>query len=114
MPARGKALVKTDLQVAIPAGTYARVAPRSGLAWKHFIDVGAGVVDFDYRGPVGVILFNHSDLDFAGVGRERDALARSRASDARGVASCVSLASSEARGPRGAAHLGEDHDAAGG
>jgi len=22
------------------------------------------VVDFDYRGPVGVILFNHSDSDF--------------------------------------------------
>ena len=27
---------------------------------------GAGVVDEDYRGPVGVVLFNHSDLDFAG------------------------------------------------
>lgn len=40
------------------------VAPRSGLAWKHSIDVGAGVVDADYRGPVGVILFNHSDVDF--------------------------------------------------
>ena len=41
-----------------------RAAPRSGLAWKHSIDVGAGVVDADYRGPVGVILFNHSDMDF--------------------------------------------------
>ena len=40
-------------------------APRSGLAWKHSIDVGAGVIDADYRGPVGVILFNHSDQDFA-------------------------------------------------
>lgn len=40
-------------------------APRSGLAWKHSIDVGAGVVDADYRGPVGVVLFNHSDADFA-------------------------------------------------
>ena len=39
------------------------VAPRSGLAWKHSIDVGAGVIDADYRGPVGVILFNHSDVD---------------------------------------------------
>ena len=25
-------------------------APRSGLAWKSFIDVGAGVIDSDYRG----------------------------------------------------------------
>ena len=99
MPARGKALVATDLSISIPEGTYARVgkfpiftsiprelyrfvdsslslvlimgffffffaAPRSGLAWKHSIDVGAGVIDADYRGPVGVILFNHSDVDF--------------------------------------------------
>ncbi|KAK3424791.1 hypothetical protein EUGRSUZ_F01560 [Eucalyptus grandis] len=64
VPARGKALVPTDLSVAIPEGTYARIAPRSGLAWKHSIDVGAGVIDADYRGPVGVILFNHSDVDF--------------------------------------------------
>ena len=66
MPARGKALVKTDISIAIPPGTYARVAPRSGLAVKHFIDTGAGVVDEDYRGPVGVVLFNHSEQDFAG------------------------------------------------
>ncbi|KAK1407497.1 hypothetical protein QVD17_39113 [Tagetes erecta] len=64
VPARGKALVATDLSIAVPEGTYARIAPRSGLAWKHSIDVGAGVVDADYRGPVGVILFNHSDVDF--------------------------------------------------
>lgn len=43
VPARGKALVPTDLSIAIPMGTYARVAPRSGLAWKNFIDTGAGV-----------------------------------------------------------------------
>ncbi|XP_049389025.1 deoxyuridine 5'-triphosphate nucleotidohydrolase-like [Solanum stenotomum] len=64
VPARGKALVPTDLSIAVPEGTYARIAPRSGLTWKHSIDVGAGVIDADYRGPVGVILFNHSDVDF--------------------------------------------------
>ena len=31
---------------------------------KNFIDVGAGVVDYDYRGNVGVVLFNHADEDF--------------------------------------------------
>ena len=41
-----------------------RAAHRSGLAWKKFIDVGAGVVDYDYRGNVGVILFNHGEEDF--------------------------------------------------
>ncbi|EIE26694.1 putative Deoxyuridine 5'-triphosphate nucleotidohydrolase [Coccomyxa subellipsoidea C-169] len=65
VPAHGKAVVKTGLSIAIPAGTYARVAPRSGLAVKHFIDTGAGVVDEDYRGEVGVVLFNHGDADFS-------------------------------------------------
>jgi dUTP pyrophosphatase len=41
-----------------------RVAPRSGLALKHGIDTLAGVIDADYRGPVGVILANLSDKDF--------------------------------------------------
>lgn len=41
-----------------------RVAPRSGLAAKHSIDTGAGVIDGDYRGEVKVILFNFSDADF--------------------------------------------------
>ena len=40
VPARGKALVKTDLSIAIPEDTYARIAPRSGLAWKNHIDIG--------------------------------------------------------------------------
>ena len=53
IPARGKGLVKTDLSVAIPEDCYGRIAPRSGLAWKSFIDVGAGVIDADYRGNVG-------------------------------------------------------------
>jgi len=64
IPARGKGIAQTDLSIAIPSGTYARVAPRSGLAVKHFIDTGAGVVDEDYRGNIGVVLFNHSDTDF--------------------------------------------------
>ena len=41
-----------------------RIAPRSGLAVKHFIDTGAGVIDSDYRGEVKVLLFNHSEVDF--------------------------------------------------
>ena len=40
------------------------LAPKLRLAWKHSIDVGAGVIDVDYRGLVGVILFNHSNVDF--------------------------------------------------
>ena len=53
IPARGKGLVKTDIQIKVPHGTYGRIAPRSGLSWKNHIDIGAGVVDEDYRGNVG-------------------------------------------------------------
>ncbi|RSH92772.1 Deoxyuridine 5'-triphosphate nucleotidohydrolase [Saitozyma podzolica] len=34
------------------------------LASKHGIQTGAGVIDSDYRGPLMVLLFNHSDVDF--------------------------------------------------
>lgn len=64
IPSKGKAIVPTDISISIPSGTYARIAPRSGLAAKHFIDVGAGVIDFDYRGPLGIVLFNFGDADF--------------------------------------------------
>ena len=64
VPAHGKCLVKIGLAMALPPGSYGRVAPRSGLALKHFMDVGAGVIDSDYRGELGVILFNFSDYDF--------------------------------------------------
>jgi dUTP pyrophosphatase len=64
VPARGRSVVKTDIALKIPLGCYARVAPRSGLAVKKFIDTGAGVVDYDYRGNVGVVLFNHAEDDF--------------------------------------------------
>lgn len=50
--------VHTGVHVQIPPGTYARVAPRSGLALSHGLDVLAGVVDGDYRGEVRVILMN--------------------------------------------------------
>jgi len=63
--------VATDLSIATPEDCYARIAPRSGLAVKKFIDVGAGVVDADYRGAVGVVLFNHGDEDFAVAAGDR-------------------------------------------
>lgn len=53
-----RVVVKTGLAVKVPPGTYGRVAPRSGLAVKHGVDVLAGVVDADYRGEVGVVLVN--------------------------------------------------------
>ena len=63
VPAKGQAMVSTDISIALPHGTYGRVAPRSGLALKG-LDVGAGVVDSDYRGIIKVILFNHGHKDY--------------------------------------------------
>ena len=53
-------VVKTNVAVAIPPTHYGRVCSRSGLSAKHGIEVGAGVIDSDYRGDIGVVLYNHS------------------------------------------------------
>jgi len=53
-------LVKTDLTIEqFPENTYGRIAPRSGLSIKNSIDVGAGVIDPDYRGDINIILINN-------------------------------------------------------
>ena len=51
-------LIKLDISIELPLQTFGHILPRSGLALKHGIHVGAGVVDQDYRGNVGVLLFN--------------------------------------------------------
>lgn len=63
---RGRALVKTGLAIELPAGFEAQVRPRSGLALKHGITVlnAPGTIDSGYRGEVGVILYNTSDVPF--------------------------------------------------
>ena len=65
IPSRGKGTVETGLAVSLPPGTYSRITPRSGLAIRNSINVGAGVVDLDYWGEIKVLLFNHSAEDFA-------------------------------------------------
>tara|TARA_B110000858_G_scaffold189634_1_gene236611 strand:+ start:537 stop:968 length:432 start_codon:yes stop_codon:yes gene_type:complete len=59
-----RGLVPTGLSLELPPGTYGRVAPRSGLAVKNGLDVGAGVIDPDYRGEIKVVLFNFDKEPF--------------------------------------------------
>jgi dUTP pyrophosphatase len=56
----GSLLVGTGMRVTLPKGTVGLLKSRSGLAAKHEIEVGAGVIDEDYRGEVKVLLRNHS------------------------------------------------------
>ena len=51
-------LIKTGISMAIPKGDVGLIWPRSGLAYKHGLDVFAGVIDAGYRGDVGVLLYN--------------------------------------------------------
>ena len=64
IPSQGKATIETRLMVSLPSGTYARIAPRSGLATKNFINVGAAIVRLHYWVEIKVVLFNHSIGDF--------------------------------------------------
>lgn len=61
-----RVLIPTGLYIQLPVGYEAQVRPRSGLALKKGITVlnSPGTVDADYRGEIGVILFNASDEPF--------------------------------------------------
>ena len=61
IPPWGHAVIDTGLKIEIPSGYYGRIASKSGLAANHSLEVGAGVVDPDYRGEVKVLLRNHSN-----------------------------------------------------
>ncbi len=66
LKAGDRMLVGTGLFIALEPGYEAQVRPRSGLALKKGITVlnAPGTVDADYRGEVGVILYNASKEDF--------------------------------------------------
>ena len=50
--------IPTQIKIRVPLGHYGRLASKSGLAMKHHIHVGAGVIDPDYTGEVKILLFN--------------------------------------------------------
>ena len=63
IPANGQTQLDTGLAVGLRKGTYARIAPRNGLAKKQRIKVGGGVIDANHAGEVKVIWMNHVTQD---------------------------------------------------
>lgn len=65
IPARSSCVVPVGLKVGfISPGYYFIIAPRSGLAFKHGITPHQGRIDNQYRGDLGVKLFNLTDVDY--------------------------------------------------
>jgi dUTP pyrophosphatase len=60
-------IIPTGLAISLPSANYVAIlCARSGLASKFGICLanGIGVIDSDYRGEIGVALYNASNQDF--------------------------------------------------
>lgn len=59
-------IVPSGFKLSVPRGYEAQVRPRSGLALNNRIGVlnSPGTIDSDYRGEVGVILYNFGSEEF--------------------------------------------------
>lgn len=61
MPPHTTVVLPTGLELChVPPGYYLRIAGRSGVSFKKGLIVGAGVIDADYRGEIGVVLHSTS------------------------------------------------------
>lgn len=45
IPPQSIQIVRTGIKIELPTGCYGRIAPRSGLAVKYFIDVGGNIIN---------------------------------------------------------------------
>ena len=65
IPSKGSAVVPVGLTLAyIDPGYWFRIEPRSGLGFKHSLQPHLGVIDNEYRGDLGVKLYNFNDKDY--------------------------------------------------
>ena len=100
-------VIPAGFELSIPPGYEAQVRPRSGLALKSRIGLlnSPGTIDSDYRGEIGVILFNFGDSDY--TVRRGDRIAQMIFSRVPDVA-LVELSELDAttRGPGGFGHTG--------
>lgn len=59
-------LVKLGFKMELPPQSFAMITPRSGLAYKQGITIvnSPGIIDEDYRGEVGVLLYKLTDGEY--------------------------------------------------
>lgn len=55
-----RAFIHTGVYIQLPEGYEAQVRGRSGLNKNHGIVVPTGTIDADYRGEIGVVVYNLS------------------------------------------------------
>ena len=55
-----RAFIHTGVHISLPEGYEAQVRGRSGLNMKHGIVIPTGTIDADYRGEIGVVVYNLS------------------------------------------------------
>lgn len=55
-----RAFIQTGVHIQLPDGYEAQVRGRSGLNKNHGIVVPTGTIDADYRGEIGVVVYNLS------------------------------------------------------
>lgn len=69
IPSNTRKLVSTGISIAWNGDDdknyYLRIAPRSGLSVKNNIDIGAGVVDYDYRGEIFICFINNGNTTYS-------------------------------------------------
>lgn len=65
VPSHKTLLVPVGLKLAyLEPGYWIRVESRSGLSFKHSVLAHPGVIDQNYRGDLGVLLYNHGQADY--------------------------------------------------
>lgn len=64
LPPHQRMTIGTGVAAEIPLGWCAQVNPRSSIASKHGVIVGACVIDASYRGEIKINLINTSDDTF--------------------------------------------------
>lgn len=67
-------MIDTGIALEIPEGYFGAIYPRSGLASKKCLRLAncVGVIDSDYRGPIGIPMHNDHvvDLSYEGLNDE--------------------------------------------